>query len=59
MEKPCLKDENEYPNNEVLSSYLGKVKNTWDSFIDLLKENYPLFSREWRYANDGKCWSLK
>lgn len=59
MEKPCLKDENEYPNDEILRSYLGKVKITWDSFINLLKENYPLFSGEWRYYNDGKNWLFK
>ncbi len=59
MEKPCLKDENEYPNNEVLSGYLGDVKNIWDSFLIFLKENYPLFSTEWRYYNDGKNWLFK
>ncbi len=59
MEKPCLNDPNEYPNDDVLSRYLGKVKSTWDSFIDLLKENYPLFASEWRYYNDGKNWLFK
>ncbi len=59
MEKPCLKDENEYPNDEVLSRYLGQVKNTWDSFIDFINENYPSFSGEWRYYKDGKNWLYK
>ncbi|MHC4658211.1 MAG: DUF3788 family protein [Planctomycetota bacterium] len=59
MEKPCLNDKNEYPNDEVLSRYLGKVKNTWDSFIDFLNESYPSFSREWRYYKDGKNWLYK
>ena len=59
MEKPCLNDANEYPSDEVLSSHLGKVKNSWDLFIDILKENYPLFSGEWRYYNDGKSWLFK
>lgn len=59
MEKPCLKDENEYPNDEVLSNYLGEVKKTWDSFIAFLQENHPLFSTEWRYYNDGKNWLFK
>ncbi|MBT4485596.1 MAG: DUF3788 family protein [Candidatus Latescibacteria bacterium] len=59
MEKPCLNDKNEYPNDEVLSHYLGKTKNIWDSFLDFIKENYPLFSREWRYYNDGKNWLYK
>jgi len=59
MEKPCLKDENEYPDDEVLSRYLGQVKDTWDSFIDFIKENYPSFSGEWRYYKDGKNWLYK
>lgn len=59
MEKPCLNNKDEYPDNEVLSRYLGEVKITWDSFDDFLKESYPLFSGEWRYYNDGKSWLYK
>ncbi|MBN2028652.1 DUF3788 family protein [bacterium] len=59
MEKPCLNNQNEYPDDDVLSRYLGKVKNTWDSFMNLLKESYPLFSGEWRYYRDGKSWLFK
>jgi hypothetical protein len=54
-----LNDKNEYPDDVVLSRYLDEVKKTWDSFIDSLKENYPLFSGEWRYYNDGKNWLFK
>jgi len=59
MEKPCLNDKNEYPNDEVLSRYLGKTKKAWDAFIDFIKEAYPSFSGEWRYYNDGKNWLYK
>ena len=59
MEKPCLNDKDEYPNDEVLNRYLGKVKNAWDSFINFLNESYPSYSREWRYYNDGKSWLYK
>ena len=59
MEKPCLNDKNEYPDDAVLSHYLGKVKKTWDSFIDFINENYPSFSGQWRYYNDGKSWLYK
>ena len=59
MEKPCLNDKDEYPDDEVLSRYLGEVKSTWDSFHDFLKQSYPLFSGEWRYYNDGKSWLYK
>ncbi|MEJ2050270.1 MAG: DUF3788 family protein [Calditrichota bacterium] len=59
MEKPCLNDQNEFPNDEVLSRYLGKVKTTWDLFTNFLTENYPSFSGEWRYYRDGKSWLYK
>jgi hypothetical protein len=59
MEKPCLNDHNEFPNDEVLSRYLGKVKTTWDLFNNFLSENYPSFSGEWRYYRDGKSWLYK
>ena len=59
MDKPCLNDKNEYPDDEVLSRYLGKVKETWDSFNVFLNESYPLFSGHWRYYNDGKSWLYK
>jgi len=59
MEKPCLNDKDEYPDDEVLSRCLGKVKNTWDSFIDYINESHPTFSGEWRYYNDGKSWLYK
>ena len=59
MEKPCLNNKDEYPDDEVLSRYLGEVKNTWDSFIAFLNESYPSFSGQWRYYNDGKSWLYK
>ena len=59
MEKPCLNDKNEYPSDEVLSRYLGKVKDVWDSFINFIDESYPSFSGQWRYYNDGKSWLYK
>ncbi|MBN1362251.1 MAG: DUF3788 family protein [Sedimentisphaerales bacterium] len=58
MEK-CLNNSNEYPDDEVLSHYLGNVKNIWDSFLALLQESYPSFSGEWRYYRDGKSWLYK
>ena len=59
MEKPCLNDKDEFPNDEVLSRYLGKVKTVWDSFINFLNESYPSFTGQWRYYNDGKSWLYK
>ena len=59
MEKPCLNDKSEYPDDEVLSRYLGEVKNTWDAFLGFIKESHPLYLAEWRYYNDGKSWLYK
>jgi len=59
MDKPCLINKDEYPDDEVLSRHLGAVKRTWDSFVAFLEENHPSFSREWRYYNDGKSWLCK
>jgi hypothetical protein len=59
MERPCLNDENQYPDDEVLSQHLGQAKDVWDLFMDFLKEKYPSFSGQWRYYKDGKSWLYK
>ena len=59
MEKPCLNVKEEFPDDKVLNRCLGKVKNTWDSFIEFINESYPSFSGQWRYYKDGKSWLYK
>ena len=59
MERTCTNDKDEFPDDEVLSRYLGKAKPVWDSFMEFLKETYPSFSGQWRYYNDGKSWLYK
>ena len=59
MEKPCLNDENEFPDNDVLSRHLGQAQKPWDAFMALLKEDHPSFFGEWRYYRDGKSWLFK
>lgn len=59
MEKPCLKDKNEYPDDVILGRYLGEVIKTWTIFNDFIQDNYPSFEGEWRYYNDGKNWLYK
>jgi len=59
MEKPYLKDPNEYPNDEVLGKLLGDVKDTWFEFFDYLNKEYPEFKGEWRYYKDGQSWLYK
>ena len=59
MEKPCLNVKEEFPDDKVLNRCLGKVKNTWDSFIEFINGSYPSFSGQWRYYKDGKSWLYK
>ena len=59
MEKPCLNDKAEYPDNKVLTYYLGDAKDTWDELAEFLENKYPGLSGEWRYYNDGKSWLYK
>ena len=59
MEEPCLIDKTEYPDDKVLKRYLGDAKDAWDGLDEFLKSNYPGYSGEWRYYNDGKSWLYK
>ncbi len=59
MEKPCLNDKDEYPDDQVLARHLEDAKTAWDSFMSLIMGSYPWFSGEWRYYNDGKSWLYK
>ena len=59
MMDPVLRDDKVYPDTKILTQHLGKAINAWDSFINLLKTDYPLITTEWRYYNDGKSWLFK
>ena len=53
MEKPCLKNPDEYPDDHVLERCLIESKPAWDAFTTLLNEEFSLISAEWRYYRDG------
>ena len=59
MVEPCLNDKKEYPDDKVLKRYLGDAKIAWDDLATFLESNYPQYSGEWRYYNDGKSWLYK
>jgi hypothetical protein len=59
MERPCLNDKDEHPDDQVLARHLGHAKAAWDSFTHLVAASFPSFSGEWRYYNDGKSWLYK
>ncbi len=56
MEGPLLRDEAEYPSDDVLARYLGSAKATWDVFAARLAADFPEASLEWRFYKDGKSW---
>jgi hypothetical protein len=59
MDRPALNDDAVFPDDVVLSRQLGKAKPAWDAFMAMLRQDYPQFSAEWRYYNDGKSWLCK
>jgi len=59
MDQLVLKDENQFPTEEVIFSHIGKSKDIWESFFKYIHTNNPDFSEQWKYYNDGKSWLLK
>lgn len=59
MDERCLNDKNEYPDDKVLKRHLGDAGLAWDGFATFLEDNYPQYTGEWRYYNDGKSWLYK
>jgi len=59
VEKPILRDPDQYPTEEVIYSCIGNRKALWISFFDTLREQHPDFLEEWRYYKDGKNWLMK
>jgi len=57
--KLCLNNKDEYPTDAVLARCLGDARIGWDAFMEMLKNEYPQISHEWRYYNDGKSWLFK
>ncbi len=59
METRCLCDKDIYPADDVVAHFLGRAKPAWDAFGDMVKNDYPSLTAEWRYYNDGKSWLCK
>jgi Protein of unknown function (DUF3788) len=59
MEQLVLINKDESPTEEIIFSHLGRTKNLWASIFEYIHSDYPEFSEEWRYYNDGKSWLLK
>ncbi len=59
LKQPILKDQTQYPTNEVIYSCIGDTKKLWISFFEYIHRNHPDFTEEWKYYKDGKSWLLK
>ncbi|WP_423128378.1 DUF3788 family protein [Gaoshiqia sp. Z1-71] len=59
MDKPLLNDENEYPDDPILTQYLDQNKVVWDEFNAMVSLLFPSMTFEWRYYRDGKAWLCK
>ena len=59
MDQPLLSDKNTFPTKEIIFSHIGRTKTHWQSLFEYIHSDYPDFSEEWRYYNDGKSWLMK
>ncbi len=59
MKEPCLTDKTCFPDDAVLKRHLGDAKAAWDAFAAFIESEYPGYSGEWRYYDDGKSWLYK
>ena len=59
MEKPVLIEKDEFPTEKIIYGHIGDTRKYWDSLFVYLHTNYPDFTEEWRYYNDGKSWLMK
>jgi hypothetical protein len=59
MDQVILSDKNQFPTEEIIFSHIGKSKAIWASIFKYIHTEYPDFSEQWKYYNDGKSWLLK
>ena len=59
MEKPILKNPDEFPDDDVLQRTLGPAKPAWDEFNKILEQEFPDALGEWRFYKDGFAWLFK
>jgi Protein of unknown function (DUF3788) len=52
-----LRDENIYPDDNILRNVLGKSYEAYTALLELFNKND--MTHEWRYYRDGKSWLFK
>jgi len=58
-EKTILKDQDQYPSEDLIFSSIGDKKSLWLDFFDYIHTSHPDFSKEWKYYKDGHNWLYK
>ena len=59
MEHPVLSDKNTYPTDTVLSDHLNRSMSAWNTFSELMRNDFPSLRMEWKYYSDGHQWLCK
>lgn len=59
MASTVLTNQNEFPTEAVIHAHLGKAAPLWQAVFEHIHTQYPSFTAEWRYYQDGKSWLLK
>jgi hypothetical protein len=59
MDQLVLSDKNQYPEEGIIFSHIGKTKGLWQAFFEYLHKEHADFAEEWRFYTDGKSWLMK
>lgn len=59
METQLLRDQQIYPDENVLMSALSNSFHAWKELNSILSSDKYRFDFQWHYYNDGKAWLCK
>ncbi|MFA6541489.1 MAG: DUF3788 family protein [Bacteroidota bacterium] len=59
MEYPLLFDKTLFPDDEILSVYLGRSIAAWHAFTAMVETEFPDVRIDWKYYADGGSWLCK
>ena len=59
MDNLVLTNEQEFPDEKIIFSHIGRTSNHWTRLFNYIHEKYPDFTEEWRFYKDGYSWLLK
>lgn len=59
MEGPVLTNKDQFPDEDVIFSHIGKARKLWESFFEYIHSSHPDFEENWRFYKDGNSWLMK